>query len=75
MISLQSAEVAVTKRDSKSVAYENRTKNAKCGGSETKEPGPKRFSAMRRFRANAHEWGWAVATEWFALGVILGDDR
>jgi hypothetical protein len=37
-ISLQSAEVGVTKIDSKSVAYKNRTKNAKCGGLETNAP-------------------------------------
>ena len=37
-IILQSAEVGVTKIDSKSVAYENRTKNAKCGGLETNGP-------------------------------------
>ena len=37
-ISLQSAEVGITKRDSKSVAYENRTKSAKCGGLETNGP-------------------------------------
>jgi len=34
-ISLQSAEVGATKRDSKSVAHENRTKSAKCGGLDT----------------------------------------
>ena len=37
-ILLQSAEVDVTKRDSKSVTYENRTKSAKCGGLETNGP-------------------------------------
>ena len=46
-ISLQSAEVGVTKRDSKSVAYENRTKSAKCGGLETNG------RRAREFRASA----------------------
>ena len=53
-ISLQGAEVSVTKIDSKSVAYENRTKNAKCGGLETKQPrerisGSDGLTAVRRF--------------------------
>jgi hypothetical protein len=37
-ISLQSAEVSVMKSGSKSIAYENRTKSAKCGGLETNGP-------------------------------------
>ena len=42
------------KRDSKSVAYENRTKNAKCGGLETNRPRERISSlggcvAVRRF--------------------------
>src|SRR5215204_6468103 len=53
-ISLQSAEVGVTKRDSKSIAYENRTKTAKCGGLETNGPRERispfnTLSAVRRF--------------------------
>ena len=56
-ISLQSAEVDVTKRDSISVAYENRTKSEKCGGLETNGP-RERISdsngvgAVRGFAAN-----------------------
>jgi hypothetical protein len=55
---LQSAEVGVTKRDSKSVAYENRTKSAKCGGLETNGPrerisGPDGLNAVRRFSREA----------------------
>jgi hypothetical protein len=38
VISLQSAEVTVPKNDSKSVAYEIRTKSAKSGGLETNGP-------------------------------------
>ena len=37
-IILQSAEVGVAKRDSKSAAYENRTKSAQSGGLETNGP-------------------------------------
>jgi hypothetical protein len=44
-ISLQSVEVGVTKRQSKSIAYENRTKSAKCGGLETS--GPKENFGLR----------------------------
>jgi hypothetical protein len=56
-IILQSAEVGVAKSDSKSVAYENRTKSAKCGGLETNGPregnsSPDGLTAVRRFRAN-----------------------
>lgn len=53
-IILQSTEVGITKKDSKSVAYENRTKSAKCGGLETNGPReristPDRCRAVRRF--------------------------
>ena len=57
-ISLQSAEVAVPKNDPKSVAYENRTKTAKCGGFERTGP-RERISAsdgvstVRRFAREA----------------------
>jgi hypothetical protein len=37
-MSLQSAEISATKEGSKSDAYENRTKTAKCGGLETNGP-------------------------------------
>src|SRR6476646_2984097 len=60
-ISRQSAEVGITKRDSKSVAYENRTKSAKCGGLETNGPREKisglgGLTAVRRFRAKARRY-------------------
>ena len=57
-ISLQSAEVDVTKRDSKSVAYENRTKSLRCGGLETNGLRERispfnTLSAVRRFSREA----------------------
>ena len=53
-IFLQSAEVAIGKRDSKSVGYENRTKSVESGGSETngrreRISGLGRCVAVRRF--------------------------
>lgn len=50
----QSAEVGRSKRESKSVVYENRTKSAKCGGLETSAPrerisGSDRLTPVRRF--------------------------
>ena len=51
-IFLQSAEVAVPKSNSKSVAYENRTKTAKCGGLETNGPREK-IRALNRLRRSA----------------------
>ena len=47
-ISLQSAEVAVTKSDPKSVAYENRTKCPQSGGSEINGPREKISALSRR---------------------------
>ena len=56
---LQSAEVTVTKSDSKSVAYEFRTKAAQSGGLETngrreRISGLSRPVAVRRFVREAH---------------------
>jgi hypothetical protein len=56
--SLQSAEVAIPKNDSRSVAYENRTKSVKCGGLETngqrdRISGPDALPAVRRFAGEA----------------------
>jgi hypothetical protein len=53
-IILQSAEVGVTKSDSKTVAYENRTESAKSEGLERNGPrerisGSDRVSAVLRF--------------------------
>jgi hypothetical protein len=62
-ISLQSAELAVVKNGSKSVAYEFRTKSAKCGGLETNGrretiSGLSRGVAVRRFSREARGY-WA----------------
>jgi len=46
-IFLQSAEVGITKNDSKSAAYENRTKSVKSGGLE-KDGRRERILALRR---------------------------
>jgi hypothetical protein len=57
VISLQNAEVAVPKNDSKSAAYEIRTKSAKSGGLETNGRTEREFrvtagvSKCRGFRA------------------------
>jgi hypothetical protein len=64
-ISLQSAEVAAPKNDSKSVAYEFRTKSAKSGALETNGPrerisGHRRGVAVRRFSREARGY-WAFA--------------
>ena len=63
-ISLQSAEVGVSKNDLKSVAYEIRTKSAKSGGLETNGP-RERISGLRQappqcggFHAKARRY-WA----------------
>jgi hypothetical protein len=53
-IFLQSAEVGISESDSKSTAYKNRTKSAKCGGLETNAPRekisrPDGCAAVRRF--------------------------
>jgi hypothetical protein len=63
VISPQSAEVGVAKNDSKSVTYENRTKSAKCGGSETngqteRISGPELLTTVRRFAREARGY-WA----------------
>ncbi len=87
-ISVQSAEVGVTKRDSKSVAYENRTKSAKCGGLETNGP-RERISGLgggvvvRRFPREARSY-WRfqrgksqrrkLVTEGLAEGEELGSN-
>jgi hypothetical protein len=62
-IALQSAEVSITKRDSTSVAYENRTKSAKCGGlektgREREFRSPMGSTAVRRFVRDAPSY-WA----------------
>lgn len=62
-ISVQNAEVAALKSDSKSVAYENRTKSAKCGGLETngrreRISGPDGCVSVRRFTREARGY-WA----------------
>ena len=62
-IFLQSAEVGVTKSDSKSVAYKNRTKSAKCGGLETNGP-RERISGLERVRRSAEVYArspWLLA--------------
>ena len=62
-ISLQSAGVTVTKSDSKSGAYENRTKYPQSGGLETNGPRERisalsRRAAVRRFMRDAlGYWG------------------
>ncbi len=76
-ISLQSAEVAVPKSDSKSVAYENRTKSAKCGGLETNGPrerisGPDRGAAVRRFLREAHGYWASMRARKPAENVLRG---
>ena len=77
-ISLQSAEGAVPKNDSKSVAYEIRTKSAKCGGLETNGPrerisGPSRCGAVRRFSREARGyWRFQHAKIWRRMLVADG---
>jgi hypothetical protein len=61
VLSPQSAEVGAPNRDSKSVAYENCTKSAKCGGLETNGPrerisGVGRCVAVRRFVREARRY-------------------
>jgi hypothetical protein len=66
-ISLQSAEVAAPKKDSKSVAYEIRTKSAKSGGLETngrreRISAPRRGAEVRRFvREGRGYWAFVRA--------------
>jgi hypothetical protein len=57
-IILQSAEVRLSKSESISITYENRTKSAKCGGLETngareRISGPDGLNAVRRFPREA----------------------
>ena len=68
-MTLQSAEVRVTKRYSKSVAYENRTKSTKCGGLETNAPG-ERFSGLDRPRVVRRSVREARIYWWFQRGKI-----
>jgi hypothetical protein len=62
-ISLQGAEAGATESNSKSAAYENRTKSAKCGGLETNGRRERilsldRHVAVRRSARNARGY-WA----------------
>ena len=64
VISLQSAELTAAKSDSKSVAYEFRTKSAQSGGLETNGRGEtisglRDRVAVRRFVREAHGY-WAL---------------
>jgi hypothetical protein len=66
---LQSAEVCVTKSDSKLVAYEFRTKSAQSGGLETngrreRNSGLKRCVTVRRFAREARGyWGFYARSQ------------
>ena len=77
-ISLQSAEVVIPKSDSKSIAYENRTKSAKCGGLETNGPrerisDPNGCAAVRRFRAKDRRyWRFQRSRTWRRMLVAEG---
>jgi hypothetical protein len=74
-ISIQSPEIVILKSDSKSATYENRTKNAKCGGSETngqqeRISTPDGVSAVRRFMREGPSL-LAIFARSYASGRVL----
>jgi hypothetical protein len=83
-ISLQSAEMDVTKGDSNSAAYENRTKIEKCGGSETIGPRERirrlnSLTAVRRFTREARGYwrfqpGISQRRKLVAVGLAEGEE-
>ena len=71
----ESAKVGISKNGSKSTAYENRTKSAKCGGLETNGPRERipasdRVSAVRRFSRKAHGYWASVHAHKAAENVV-----
>ena len=80
----QSPEVAIPKVDSKSVAYEIRTKSGQSGGLETNEPRERIFApdglrAVRRFEGEARGyWRFQRAQtrrrKLLAVGLAEGEE-